>query len=176
MRGGVVGAGVLLMILGAILFFYYPVTNTAGSGANPFGDLFIGPILGFIGFILLIAGLAASPATAQTIVIQQATPRQAQPGWRNQAYGQVDLRNDGPTFPVGGHPAGIVTSPTNFARPGNKSPYSVPSDSIDYSPNRGGSGSPAGSPAHTHLFCPWCGSGRVEQAPFCSGCGRAFSN
>lgn len=74
MRGGVVAAGVILMIIGAILFFDYPITNTGNSGANPFADVFIGPILGFIGFILLIAGLAASPTQAPTVVYQTGAP------------------------------------------------------------------------------------------------------
>ena len=67
MRGGVVAAGVVLMIFGAILFFEYPVTSS-NNGSNPFADLFLGPIIGFIGLIVLIAGLAASPNVPPTVV------------------------------------------------------------------------------------------------------------
>ena len=34
---------------------------------------------------------------------------------------------------------------------------------------------PGAAPAQSHLFCPWCGTERVTSAPFCAGCGRAFS-
>lgn len=79
MRGGVVAAGVVLMIFGAILFFEYPITSSS-NGSNPFGDLFIGPIIGFIGFILLIAGLAASPNVPPTVIQYPApTPAYSSP-------------------------------------------------------------------------------------------------
>jgi ribosomal protein L40E len=69
MRGGVVAAGVALIIVGTI-FFYLSNTTVAGVSGQGGGVvgyktetqifLMIGVVLGIVGFVTLIAGLAAS--------------------------------------------------------------------------------------------------------------------
>jgi hypothetical protein len=71
MRTGVAGVGVLLMLVGALLFFtaFGSVgsgSSTTPTGSGPFALVStgsLGIIVGFIGFLVFIVGLAASPDT-----------------------------------------------------------------------------------------------------------------
>lgn len=75
--------GVALMLVGAIFLFGLPFyaqgNNPPNVAWNPVSSVAIGLILGFLGFVILIAGLAASreQPTRQTFVVGQG---QASPG------------------------------------------------------------------------------------------------
>jgi len=69
MRGGVVASGVGLMVVGVIFFMLSNTNVLAGTGGGTGGVVYstgnqlflvIGAVLGIVGFIVLIAGLAAS--------------------------------------------------------------------------------------------------------------------
>ena len=146
MRGGVVAAGVILMILGAILFFVYPITPN-NSGANPFGDLFIGPVLGFIGFIVLIAGLAASPNTPPTVIYQTA-PAPSYPSPSGQAWNSIPQPSSQP-------------APQPVAPPPTTQTAAAPTDTT----------SPPIAAESEGGFCPHCGKPTKSGYKFCRSCG-----
>ncbi len=77
MRGGTVAGAVLLMILGFVFVSMFPVQSVGGV-QGMFSPQIIGILLMVLGFVLFIAGLAASPKEEkqppQPIVINQSPP------------------------------------------------------------------------------------------------------
>jgi hypothetical protein len=150
MRGGVVAAGAILMIIGGILFFDYPVVNSSNTGANPFGDFFIGPLIGFIGLIILVAGLAASPDPSPTIVYQApppaSYPASTRGGWSPEPAASVP--------PASRQPPSSQTPPP--AQPSPSAPASAAG------PASGG-------------YCPYCGSKISPGYRFCRSCGHSLT-
>jgi hypothetical protein len=152
MRGGIVAAGVVLMIFGAILFFAFPITPN-NSGANPFSDLFIGPILGIIGFLVFIVGLAASPEPTPAVVYQT-QPAPTQPGSQNpnvwfqqrMAYHMGETNTPPPT-----DSSSASSTPT---------PVAVQPSYV------------ASSTSSPNSFCPHCGSPTRPAHKFCRACGK----
>lgn len=133
-----------MMLFGAFLFFEVPVqSSTPGSGTNPFADLFLGPIIGFIGFLVFIAGLAASADSEPHTVYIQA-----------------------PAYPTSQRP---YSAPAQYSNP---APTSVPPapvgpmapPQLDANALRPAEG--AGS------FCPFCGSPTQAEFRFCRTCGK----
>jgi hypothetical protein len=158
-RGGVVAAGVILMIIGAILFFAYPITPN-NQGANPFGDLFIGPVLGFIGFILLIAGLAASPTPPPTVVYQTPPPSaRAEPNNPNEWIQWRMAREMGQEYnpPTRGSQTTSGAAPP----PPDNQPSPTPMARMQSPANESNGG-----------FCPFCGKGMRPGYRFCRSCGK----
>jgi len=75
MRGGTVAAAVLLMVLGFVFVSLFPVQSYNGGVSGMFSPQIIGILLMLLGFILFIAGLAASPKEEkQPIIIQAPAP------------------------------------------------------------------------------------------------------
>jgi len=78
MRGGVLAGGVVMMIIGIILMSFFSVGYSSGGGvAGFFSPQLIGIGLFLLGFIIMIAGLAASSEKknqGQPIIIQAPTP------------------------------------------------------------------------------------------------------
>ena len=153
MRGGVVAAGVVLMIVGAFLLFFLPGTGFTGvggtSGSNPISDVLLGIVVGFIGFIVLIAGLAASPdLPPQTIYIQQ--------------------------------PHGYRSFPPQFEARASEQPvarfHGTPSETRpDPQSLEGARASAAfieGTQSLTTAFCPYCGAPGKSEFRYCRSCGK----
>jgi hypothetical protein len=168
-RGGDVAAGVGLMLVGAFLLFFLPGTGFTAvggsSGSNPISDSLMGLVVGFIGFIVLIAGLAASPdARPQTVYVQQAPPSHQAPG---PTYGAPTTS---PPSEVG-HSNLASTQP-----PAQK--WTPPSAITEPSRPSGTSDNPVVPPVQSHVtlqtraFCPYCGARGSPDFRFCRSCGR----
>ena len=58
-----VAGGVVLVVIGGFMFLVVPTSTSSfqAGGANPISLALLGAIIGFIGFLVFIAGLAASP-------------------------------------------------------------------------------------------------------------------
>jgi len=117
MRGGVVAAGVVMMVVGALLFFYSPDTLGSGSSlgtslTNVASTAFFGLVLGFIGFLVFIAGLAASPEHRY-----EPSPSR----YRLDSPGEVAPSGPGPWMSGESAPAGILMS--RCLRCGFNNPY-----------------------------------------------------
>ena len=84
MRGGIVAAGVVMMVLGALLFFgsFGSIGTQGFNGADLLSTAGFGVILGFIGFIVFIAGLAASQEPAHQ-------PRESTPTYMGRDRGPL---------------------------------------------------------------------------------------
>lgn len=70
MRSGVTAAGAFMIIVGVAMMFILPgiMAEEAGTGGLLWGLSFsvvVGSVIGFLGFVILIAGLAASPPKEQ---------------------------------------------------------------------------------------------------------------
>ena len=76
MRGGTVAAAVLMMVIGFIFVSFLGVNFVSQGGLmGVFSPTIIGILLMLLGFILFIAGLAASPKEEkQPIIIQAPAP------------------------------------------------------------------------------------------------------
>jgi len=169
MRGGVVAGGVALIIIGAIFFY---VSNTAvGTATGPGGGfvgyrtehqifMMIGVILGIVGFIVLVAGLAASkkenPVMPQTVVVQpSAAPKEPETllicpecGARVSAKSKF--------CPECGEKLGLKTKagPRETKEEKTEAPKST-----------------EGKPEKAS-FCMYCGIGLPEDLDFCPACGK----
>jgi len=162
MRGGVVAGGVALIIIGAIFFY---VSNTAvGTATGPGGGfvgyrtehqifMMIGVILGIVGFIVLVAGLAASkkekPVPPQTLVVQpSATSKE---------------------------PETLVICPECDARVSAKSKF-CPECGEKLEPKRKAKPREVEEEETEELkkvgFCMYCGTELPEGADFCPECGK----
>jgi hypothetical protein len=155
MRAGIVAAGVILMVLGALIFFG-SLGSTGTQGLSLTGILSgagLGAILGFIGFIVFIAGLAASPEP-------EATSRPD--------YGSGD---DAPRPRYNSPPPQYYTPPA-------PDPPSAPSSPSQFSPSSVSTVAVATrvtSPRDTAsdgLFCPYCGAATKPEYMFCRSCGK----
>jgi len=60
MRSGMVAGAIILIILGSIVFFSFAAVGDGGDGFCVVGPV-VGVVMGILGIVLLIAGLAASP-------------------------------------------------------------------------------------------------------------------
>jgi hypothetical protein len=161
MRGGIVAAGVILMVLGALLFFgSLGSTGTQGvSFGNVVSTAGFGLVLGFIGFIVFIAGLAASPNMPPPVVVEESGyvrrhsayprrhPEDDQGLW---AGGDPDDAPRPPYFP----PNPPVTAPP-------PSPYVATPTVATQNPGAGGA-----------VFCPYCGAPSKPEYRFCRSCGK----
>jgi RNA polymerase subunit RPABC4/transcription elongation factor Spt4 len=75
MRGGTVAGAVLMMVLGFVFVSLSPIQSYNGGAGGLFSPQIIGVLLMLLGFILFIAGLAASPKEEkQPIMIQAPAP------------------------------------------------------------------------------------------------------
>lgn len=151
------------MVLGAILLFEYPVVDPAGSGVNPFGFLFLGPILGFIGFILLIAGLAASGPQSPTVIYESSGGRGSAEDTDPDRWVRQRLE----------YHMGRGTAPT--VDPSESQPQAARmqgrEDSIAKAGTRTGGGS-----VEAGGFCPFCGAPAQQGHRFCRSCGKELNS
>ena len=171
MRGGVVAAGVLMMMIGAFLFFFAPQVggsaSNSGSGFS-FGAIniastaFFGIVIGFIGFIVFIAGLAASPTPVVALpgrfaqaspTYSELPPSQAQPGSGDERGRRQWATETG----------SLITPAATMAQlPANPSPPVTAVSTVDTAPPIPGSS----------LFCPYCGASTKSEYKFCRSCGK----
>jgi hypothetical protein len=157
MRAGIVAAGVIMMVLGALIFFgSLGSTGTQGiSGANILSEAGFGAILGFIGFIVFIAGLAASPTPDIAVSERYGQPAssavQTETGdeWVKRRWA-AEMGAPDPAAATRGPPP---SSPTSTG--------SGPS-TTNSSPRGSGNG----------VFCPYCGAPSKPEYRFCRSCGK----
>ncbi len=146
MRGGIVAAGVVMMVLGALLFFgsFGSIGTQGFNGADLLSTAGFGVILGFIGFIVFIAGLAASQEPAHQ-------PRESTPTYMG--------RDRGPLY--ADSPPVWTSSPVpSFpSAPPPPAPLAVPPQPS----NAGGAGG---------AYCPFCGAPSKVEYKFCRKCGH----
>lgn len=158
MRGGVVGAGVLLMLLGAILFFVFPITAN-NSGANPFADLFLGPIFGVIGFLVFIVGLAASP----NVPVQ------------HHYYSQSSSPRSTAIDESSGYPDRRVIDRVTYRREDLVAPQPDPEPAYQARPTHVEDNPPTDPKASgdaSAVYCPFCGAQTRTEFRFCRACGK----
>jgi hypothetical protein len=181
MRGGIVAAGVIMMVFGAVLFFgSFGSIGTQGlNGASILSAAGFGVILGFIGFIVFIAGLAASPE------------------YQRVSRSGYDSDDDAPRPAYYAPPAQYHVPPASAASPA-PSNSSEPVNADDWvrerfaaymgSPNSSSAqraqpvptpASPASAvttspvpPAGSGVFCPYCGTPTKPEYMFCRSCGK----
>lgn len=181
MRGGVVAAGVVLMVLGAFLLFFAPQVATSASnsgsgfsfgGINIVSTAFFGIVIGFIGFLVFIAGLAASPTPeASRVVYSQPPPTpppSAYPVWLPAANPAPatsrSTSSQPPTPPPNTRPAELAGGSVQEASP--------PSIQSGPSGVTRASGAGASDTVGSSRFCPYCGATTRAEYKFCRSCGK----
>ena len=156
MKSGVTAAGVLMMIIGASLWFTLPeVFKQAGKSATEGSaiGLYMGAIIGGLGFLVFIAGLAASPPQeSQPVVVQQSiSPAAGQealvicPGCGSHVPAKSKFCSE----------CGEKLEPTRRVKKTEEKTETSPSAK----PKKVG-------------FCMYCGAELPEEAGFCPECGK----
>lgn len=151
-----VAGGVVLMVLGGFMFLVVPTSASSyqAGGANPISIGLLGAIIGFIGFLVFIAGLAASPDRPPERVIY----RDRGGGWHDPDWAPPD-----PTRSTRSPPTPVPPPVTD----------TVPSPPTPAAPPGTASAPPGIVPGIT-TFCPYCGTRGRSEFKFCRGCGKEF--
>jgi hypothetical protein len=178
MRGGVVAGGVALMIIGLIFFSFVGVmwSSNASSSGGDVGVFFpqlIGGGLLFFGFILLIAGLAASSegSRVQPIVMQSPAPLWSEAELRSIINPQVPQNAPSAVLAICPNCKMRIPSESKFCPECGYVLHAVPSMNQVPAPPKVDQPS---QPSDIPRFCESCGAPR-EDGIFCKQCGSKLT-